>query len=162
MSRKTLLIAFTVSLILNIGFIGYWVGKTAISKSYAPAAFTRTGPSIERLLKPLGEERVEALRPVTQAYQPRTREHFEKIREAQHEIYNAMVEDPFDAERLQNAQRNFNQLFIDAKARHDQLWLTLAEHLTAEERRQILKASMPQRHAEGRRGSIQKVRKKDE
>ena len=155
MSRKALIIACVISLIANLGFVGFFVGKSFGPHFHAGRASNWTGVPIERILRPLGPERVQELVPITEEHRKRYHQHLTELRSAQVELYQATVEEPFDAARLQAAQGAFNELFLTTKARHDRMWLEVAAKLQPEERRRIMRKSMPRRFDENRQRAKQ-------
>ena len=159
MSRRALLITCIASLVVNLGFIGFFVGKTIFFDSRVHHSFFRTSAPVERLLKSLGDDRASELQSLTRKFRRDSRKHYEELRLAQHEIYHVMTDKDIDRQKLAEAQEEFNELFIAAKKRQDQLWLTLATELTADERRRILEISMPHRHREGLKRSTGREQK---
>lgn len=155
MSRKTLIITCVISLIVNLGFVGFFVGKSFGPHFHAGRTSTWTGVPIERILRPLGPERVAELVPITEEHRSQIHEHLSELRKAQVELYRATVEEPFDETRLEQAQDVFNELYLAAKARHDQMWLEVAAKLKPDERRRIMQKSMPRRYDETRRRARQ-------
>lgn len=155
MSRKTLIVICVISLILNLGFVGFFVGKSFAPHFYTERPTTLTGAPIDRVLRPLGEERVKELIPSTEEHRKQFHEHLRQLRRAQTELYRATVEEPFDAARLHEAQEAFNELYLVAKARHDAMWRDVAGKLRPDERRQIMRNAMPRRYSEHRRRSTE-------
>ena len=151
MSRRALIITCVVSLIVNLGFVGFFVGKSFGPHFHASRTSSWTGVPIERILRPLGQERMQELVPITEAHRERYRERLNELRSAQVELYRATVEEPFDAARLEDAQATFNALFLTAKASHDRMWVEVAAKLRPEERHRIMRRSMPRRFDEDRR-----------
>lgn len=155
MSRKALIITCVISLVLNLGFIGFFVGKSFGPHFHSDRVSTWTGAPIDRILRPLGEERVQELIPSTAEHRERIHEHLRQLRRAQTELYRATVAEPFDAARLHDAQEAFNELFLEAKARHDEMWREVAAKLQPDERVRIMRKSMPRRYDEQRRRTRQ-------
>ncbi|MCY3857419.1 MAG: periplasmic heavy metal sensor [Gammaproteobacteria bacterium] len=151
MNRKALIITCVISLVVNLGFVGFFVGKSFGPKFQSAQTSTWTGAPIDRILRPLGEERVRELVPTTEEHRKQIHEHLRQLRRAQTELYRATVAEPFDASRLHDAQAEFNELFLAAKARHDEMWLEVAAKLRPDERRRIMRRSMPRRYDEDRR-----------
>ncbi|MCY4130573.1 MAG: periplasmic heavy metal sensor [Gammaproteobacteria bacterium] len=151
MSRKALLITCVISLIVNLGFIGFFVGKSFSPHFHGDRVATWTGAPIDRVLRPLGEERVQELIPSTEEHRKQIHAHLRELRRAQTELYRATVEEPFDATRLHKAQEAFNELFMATKARSDQMWREVAAKLEPDERRRVMRRSMPRRYNETRR-----------
>lgn len=156
MSRKALIIACVISVVVNLGFIGFFVGKSFAPHFHSDRMSTWTGAPIDRILRPLGEERVQELVPSTEEHRKQIHEHLRQLRRAQAELYRATVAEPFDAARLHDAQAEFNELFLAAKARHDEMWLEVAAKLRPDERRRIMRRSMPRRYDEDRRRGTRK------
>ena len=148
MGRKSLIAICVVSLIVNLGLIGYVVGKSFGPDIHRDRTAIRLGSSMERILRPLGAERARELMPIARAHRKEIQVRLEAIRLAQNDLYLATVEEPFDPKRLKAAQKRFNELFLAGKVRHDQMWLELAEKLEPGERQRIMRASMPRRHGE--------------
>lgn len=161
MSRKALLITCVISLIVNLGFIGFFVGKSYGPHFHGDRVATWTGAPIERVLRPLGEERVKELIPSTEEHRKQIHAHLRQLRRAQTELYRATVEEPFDAARLHEAQEAFNELFMATKARSDQMWREVAGKLEPDERRRIMRRSMPRRYDETRKREKQDQSAKD-
>lgn len=155
MSRKALIVTCVISLVVNLGFIGFFVGESVGHHFHAERVSTWTGAPIDRILRPLGEERAQELIPSTEAHRKQYHERLRQLRHAQTELYRATVEEPFDAGRLHDAQEAFNELFLAAKARHDEMWLEVAAKLRPDERRRIMRKSMPRRYDEHRRRATQ-------
>ena len=151
MNRKALITTCVISIIVNLGFVGFLVGKSFGPHVHTERISTWTGAPIERLLRPLGPERVRELIPNTEEHRKQIHERLRELRNAQTELYRAMVEEPFDPIRLQNAQETFNELFLTAKGRSDQMWRELAAKLEPDERRRIMRRTMPRRHDENLR-----------
>lgn len=155
MSRRALIITCVISLIVNLGFVGFFVGKSFGPHFHAGRTSTWTGVPIERILRPLGPERVAEVLPITEEHRTQIHERLSELRNAQVELYRATVEEPFDEARLKQAQEAFNELYLAAKARHDQMWLEVATKLKPDERRRIMRKSMPRRYDETRRRARQ-------
>ena len=151
MSRKALIITCVLSLVVNLGFIGFFIGKSFGPRFHTDRPSTWSGAPIERILRPLGPERVAELVPITEEHRTQFHERLNELRNAQVELYRATVEEPFDETRLKDAQEAFNDLYVAAKARHDQMWLEVAAKLKPDERRRIMRKSMPRRYDEARR-----------
>ena len=151
MARKVLIVTCVVSLFVNLALIGYLVGRSFGPDIRTDRSAVRFGSSMEGILRPLAHERVQELLPLTREHRKQIRSHMDEIRAAQIELYLATVSEPFDRNRLKAAHERFNTLFLDAKVRQDQMWLTLADKLTPDERKRIMQASMPRRHNEARR-----------
>ena len=150
MSRKALITTCVISLIVNLGFVGFFVGKSFGPHFHAGRTSTWPGVPIARILRPLGPERVAELVPITEEHRTHIHEHLSELRNAQVELYRATVEEPFDETRLKQAQETFNELYLAAKVRHDQMWLEVATKLKPDERRRIMRKSMPRRYDETR------------
>ena len=148
MGRKTLIAICVVSLVLNLGLIGFLVGKTFGPDIHHDRTAIRFGASMDRILRPLGHDRARELLPITREHRKEIRAYLDEIRHAQNELYLATVEEPFDLDRLKTAQHQFNELFLAGKTRHDQMWLDIATKLEPEERQHIMRAYMPRRHSE--------------
>ena len=146
MSRKALIITCVISLVVNLGFVGFLVGKILAPHFQTKHASTWTGAPIERILQPLGAKRLEELSAVTAEYRTQQHAEFRELRRVQRELYQIMTEDPFDADRLKAAQTRFNALFLASKESHDQMWLDIANELTLEERQLLMRTSMPRRY----------------
>ncbi|MCE2406001.1 MAG: periplasmic heavy metal sensor [Pseudomonadales bacterium] len=159
MSRKALIIACVISLVVNLGFVGFFVGKSFAPHVRIDRVATWTSTPLERTLRPLGPERVQELIPNTREHRKMVREGLKELRRAQSKLYRATVEEPFDAARLKVAQEEFNELFLAAKSHHDEMWLEVAVKLQPAERQQIMSTSMPRRHNEDRRRAKPKVPK---
>ncbi|MCY4095255.1 MAG: periplasmic heavy metal sensor [Gammaproteobacteria bacterium] len=155
MSRKALIITCVISLVVNLGFVGFFVGKSFGPHLHSDRTSTWTGAPIDRILRPLGEERVKELVPSTEEHRKQIHEHLRQLRRAQTELYRATVAEPFDADRLHDAQEAFNELFLAAKARHDEMWLEVAAKLRPDERRRIMRRAMPRRYDENRQRGTQ-------
>lgn len=156
MSRKALIVTCVISCIVNLGFVGFFVGKSFGPHFPSGHASTWTGViPLEHVLRPLGPERAAELVPITEVHRKKYRENLRELRRAQIELYRATVEEPFNATRLQDAQEAFNVLFLAAKARHDQMWLEVAAKLQPEERLRIMRKSMPRRFNDERRRTTQ-------
>ena len=145
MARKVLIGVLVVSLSLNLGLVGYMVGKSFGSHWHGRDTAAWTGSPMDYILRPLGRERVKELIPLTQEHRKQIHQRLRELRQAQQELYLATVEEPFSPERLEEAQIAFNVLFLAAKARQDSMWLDIAEKLTSEERQLIMEQSMPRR-----------------
>lgn len=156
MSRKALIVTCVISLVVNLGFVGFFVGKSFGSHFHSDRTSTWTGAPIDRILRPLGEERVQELVPSTEEHRKQFHDHLRQLRRAQSELYRATVAEPFDPARLHEAQAAFNELFLAAKARHDEMWLEVAAKLRPDERRRIMRRSMPRRYDESRQRGTQR------
>ena len=149
--EKVLLIACTLSVVINLGFIGYFVGKAIAPGFQAEKSSTLMSVPMDRFLHPLGPKRIAELAPLTEEHRTHLGEHMKKLRSAQVELYRATVAEPFDEVRLSHAQDAFNELFLAAKQRHDRMWLEVSANLEPNERRRIMRQSMPRRYDETRR-----------
>lgn len=147
MLRRWVTVGLIVSIAINLLCVGYLVGRHVIGTHFSgPSLLFSTTTPFTNILRPLGKERVEELIPNSVGERRALRQHFVEIRKAQRELEDATIAEPFVRDNLIKAQQKFNELFGDAKARHDRMWVNIAEQLTPEERQLIMRRAMPREH----------------
>lgn len=133
---RRIVVAFFVSVVVNLALVSYIVGNhlasqrsdTMADPSYALSAMTRS----------LSEERIEELMP---DYLGRLREdvrpHYGKLREAQTHLYRELTAKELNREQLELAIDNYWLIRHSAQSVADAVFVEMYVQLSEEERREV-------------------------
>lgn len=135
MNKRTLVIFLLVSLMGNLVLLGFILGQTfaqrTVDWSYS---FTRT----MQVLAP--ERRDELLRSVEPS-RKKLKPALVELRQYQHQVRDAILADPFDADDYLRASELYNAKVIDARNASNAVFLSLLKSMTAQERQQMVSAA---------------------
>ena len=153
MKTKWLVIALVVSVVLNVGLLGFGIGYGAGSPVRARGIDPTEG--LGRLLRSLPEERraelARAGAPVLSNDELRRRlgATLRDLRASQQVIASVVADEPFDRDRAAAALARFRAHFAANQTSYHQAFVEILDRLTPEERQQFLEEM---RSAKDRRG----------
>ena len=138
MNAKWLAIALGVSLVLNIGAVGYLIGSASSggSKWRGPGLDPTMG--IGRMMRVLPKEQRENA--MDRDGRRAIRASLVELRQAQRAIDLALVAEPFDSARLSTALAAFRERFAASQAHGHAALVNIAARLSPTERERFLSA----------------------
>ena len=151
MKRKWLVGGLIVSLVLNIGLVGFLAGA-ASRPALFPRSYLDPAIGLPQLLRFLPPERREAV--LQSAGDRELRRHVggavRHMRRAQAALHKALAAEPFDADALARALADFRDHFAKSQSRSHRAFVGVAARLTPEERRRFVASIKAKRRGEAR------------
>jgi uncharacterized membrane protein len=144
-NSKWLIIGLVVSIAANLALAGFVAGQ--MSRPGPVPAMLDPSLSLFRVIHQLPEARGEAFRPTVRAHFRSLRGDLRRMREAQHGINEALTQEPFEPEALEQALTAFRAALLDGQRENHQVMVKVAESMTSEER-QVLLEAMQRPHRE--------------
>lgn len=133
--QKVLVYALCVSVVLNLGVIGYLIGQHISENRPDDSSEMQVGFS--RLLRALPRDRVEELMPDLENHRQSMRSLYGRVIDTRNQLYKAMHAEPFDINLLRKASEMHARSLSTAREHSDQFFIELYEQLSPAERRQM-------------------------
>ena len=160
MNRSRWLVAsLVVSLVINIALVGFVFGRISGGGFQAPMFDPLM--SVTRALRVLPEERRSELRPLIGKQMRAMGPSVRRLRRAQHELYQAILADPYSRSELEQSLTAFRENLNTSQATSHEGFADVIDALSPTERQQLLQhmRSRALRHrGEGRRPPRDSIR----
>ena len=134
--HKFLVIALCISLVLNLGVIGYLIGQN-IAGQRASEENSELQIGFARLLRSLPHERVEKLMPDLEHHRKSMRSLYGKVIDTRNQLYKAMHAEPFDINVLRKRSEMHARALTNARHQSDEFFIELYDQLSPQERRDM-------------------------
>lgn len=156
-NKRWLLLALLVSVALNIAIAGFFLGKYLNSYPIrSPEPLWDIG--LGQYIGALPTERRQELASVVSDARGKLRGSLAPLRDSQDALMKVLLTDPLDQQALQEQLAEFRRKMMEARERHDGVYIRLMASLTVEERRRIIEQmSKRDRHKDLRQQSPRKL-----
>lgn len=152
-SNRWLIVALIVSLGINLGLAGFFLGRASSGQIHPPQA-THLMWGVSRILRDLPADRRDALWPQYRAHMRAARADAREVHRAQQDLRSALLADPFDEAALGSSLDRFRDHLHASQTASHSAFIELIMSLTPQERA-LLVARMQQprdgRHHQARR-----------
>lgn len=148
-NRKWLIIVLVLSLAANLALGGFVIGR--MSHGGPVPGVMDPSLSLFRMMRELPERRREAFRPTVREHFHDMRDELRRMRAAQRGINDALEQEPFDADALEQALTDFRAALVASQRDNHDLLVRVAAAMSHEERA-ILREAMVRRrpgHSDG-------------
>lgn len=160
---RRIVVAFFVSVVVNLALVSYIVGNHLAS--HRSDAIADPSYALSVMTRSLSQERIEELMP---DYLGRLREdvrpHYRKLRDAQTQIYHELTAKELNRERLELAIDNYWLIRHNAQSLADAVFVEMYVQLSEEERREVTHAfrEARARYDEWRRSRMRRTQEERE
>ena len=146
-NTKLLLGLLLLSLALNIGLVGFLVGKHSGLGPMHKSAMVPPSAALSRFMRELDEPRRDELRPLFRSHIKTLRPGAKAMRQGQQELRSALVSQPLDTAALTTALQSIAQLPGQRAPAIEGSFVAFVQGLTLDERQQLAsKLSRSKRH----------------
>lgn len=145
-NSKWWIAALVVSLIINVALAGFVAGR--LSHPGGPPVTLDPALGLFRVLHELPSERQEALRPAVREHFRAMRGDIRRMRTAQGNINDALIEQPFEADDLEAALLRFRQALLASQEGSHEALVAIVGAMTPEERLLLRNAMARRDHGE--------------
>lgn len=135
MRNKWLVLTLAGSLVINLVFVGFVVGRMS-GGSMPPPSFDQTA-SLPRLLRFMTEDRRREVMIDAPSHRRELRPTVRALRKAQKRIYGSIDTDPFEADSLRKALADFRGNLDESQVKIHQAFEKVIARLTPQERRAL-------------------------